>query len=89
MDLFPLFKCLSISNILTTFEAFLAERRIIFLSTQKSILLTAARALLNLLYPLQVCAWETLTDPVARSVHTTFTRSTVVLPSSKSRERGD
>ncbi|KAK4575354.1 hypothetical protein LTR86_001208 [Recurvomyces mirabilis] len=60
-DLYALFRCLSIPNIITLFEYTLAESRIIFLSSHTSMLQLATSALINLLYPLK---WAGVLIPV-------------------------
>ena len=55
MDLYALFRCLSIPNVITLFEYALAESRIILLSSHTSMLQLASGALTSLLYPLKWC----------------------------------
>ena len=54
-DLYALFRCLSIPNIITLFEYVLAESRIILLSSHTAMLQLASGALTSLLYPLKWC----------------------------------
>lgn len=61
IDLYPLFRALSLSNVVTLFEAALLECRIIFISEHTAMLSAAANALINLIYPLQ---WNGLYVPV-------------------------
>ncbi|KAF3936654.1 hypothetical protein ABW19_dt0206736 [Dactylella cylindrospora] len=51
IDLYPLFRSLSLENIVTLFEYCLAEARIILLSSSTTMLTLASSTLLNLLYP--------------------------------------
>lgn len=69
IDIYALFRCLSIPNIITLFESVLAESRIIFLSSHTSMLHLASLAITNLLYPLE---WAGVFIPVlpARLVQT-------------------
>ncbi|QIW98277.1 hypothetical protein AMS68_003795 [Peltaster fructicola] len=60
-DLYALFRCLSIPNILTLFEFALAESRIIFLSSHTAMLSLACSALTSLLYPLK---WAGVLIPI-------------------------
>jgi hypothetical protein len=60
-DLYALFRCLSIPNIVTLFEYALAESRIILLSSHTSMLHLASHALIALLYPLK---WSSVFIPV-------------------------
>lgn len=60
-DLYALFRCLSISNIIILFEYALAESRILLLSSHTSMLHLASRALVDLLFPLQ---WTGVFIPV-------------------------
>jgi hypothetical protein len=53
VDLYALFRCLSIPNIMALLEFTLAESRIIFLSSHTSMLHLATHALTSLLYPLK------------------------------------
>ncbi len=54
-DLYALFRCLSIPNIVTLFEYALAESRIIFLSSHTAMLQLACSALVSLMYPMKWC----------------------------------
>jgi hypothetical protein len=60
-DIYALFRCLSIQNIVTLFEYVLAESRIILLSSHTSMLHLASHALLALIYPLK---WSAVFIPV-------------------------
>lgn len=60
-DLYALFRCLSVPNIITLFEYALAESRIIFLSSHTAMLGLACSALTSLLYPLK---WAGVLIPV-------------------------
>lgn len=53
IDLYALFRCLSLENVVTLFEYAMSESRIILLSSHTSMLHLAAHALLNLMYPLK------------------------------------
>jgi hypothetical protein len=55
IDIYALFRCLSIPNIVTLFEYVLAEARIILLSSHTAMLHLASMALTNLIYPFQWC----------------------------------
>ncbi|KAJ3413960.1 hypothetical protein HDV05_007249 [Chytridiales sp. JEL 0842] len=59
--LYPLFRSLSPTNVLTLFELALAERKIIFLSSHISMLTLAAETLCLILYPL---SWQHILIPV-------------------------
>lgn len=61
VDLYPLFRTLTLSNVITLFEYALAESRIILLSSHTSMLQLASAALMNLLYPLR---WRHVFIPV-------------------------
>lgn len=61
IDLYPLFRTLTIPNIITLFEYALAESRIILLSSYTSMLQLACAALMNLLYPFK---WRHVFIPV-------------------------
>ncbi|KAH7015237.1 AEX-3 domain-containing protein [Ilyonectria destructans] len=61
IDLYALFRCLSLENIVALFEYAMAESRIIFLSSHTSMLHLACHALANLLYPLK---WASIFIPV-------------------------
>ncbi|KAK5997040.1 DENN domain-containing protein [Cladobotryum mycophilum] len=60
-DLYALFRCLSLENIVALFEYAMSESRIIFLSSHTSMLHLACHALANLLYPLK---WASIFIPV-------------------------
>ncbi|KAI0479330.1 dDENN domain-containing protein [Xylariaceae sp. FL0804] len=60
-DLFALFRCLSLENVVTLFEYAMSESRIIFLSSHTAMLHLASHALANLLYPLH---WASIFIPV-------------------------
>ncbi|KAK3647892.1 hypothetical protein LTR56_007866 [Elasticomyces elasticus] len=60
-DLFALFRCLTLPNIMMLFEYALAESRIIFLSSHTAMLQLACSALTSLLYPLK---WSGVLIPV-------------------------
>ncbi|KOS23233.1 DENN domain-containing protein [Escovopsis weberi] len=60
-DLYALFRCLSLENIVTLFEFAMSESRIIFLSSHTSMLHLACHALASLLYPLK---WASIFIPV-------------------------
>lgn len=60
-DLYALFRCLTIPNIITLFEYALAESRIILLSSHTSMLQLATSALVSLIYPLK---WTGVLIPV-------------------------
>ncbi|KAK5087663.1 hypothetical protein LTR70_002980 [Exophiala xenobiotica] len=60
-DLYPLFRCLTIPNIIVLFEYLLAESRIILVSTYTSLLKCASNALLSLLWPFE---WSGVHIPV-------------------------
>ncbi|KAK3070412.1 hypothetical protein LTR53_010509 [Teratosphaeriaceae sp. CCFEE 6253] len=60
-DLYALFRCLTIPNIMTLFEYALAESRIIFLSSHTAMLQLACQALTSLLYPM---TWTGVLIPV-------------------------
>ena len=61
VDLYPLFRCLTLSNIITLFEYVLSESRIILLSSHTSMLHLAVAAITHLLYPLK---WASILIPV-------------------------
>lgn len=69
IDLYPLFRAMSIPNIMILFEYVLAESRIVLLSSHTSMLQLVSRALVDLLWPLQ---WTGVFIPVlpARLVQT-------------------
>ncbi|OAA55950.1 hypothetical protein SPI_08157 [Niveomyces insectorum RCEF 264] len=60
-DLFALFRCLSLENIVTLFEYVMVESRIIFLSSHAAMLHLACHAVANLLYPLK---WASIFVPL-------------------------
>lgn len=60
-DLYALFRCLSIPNIVALFEFTLAESRIVFLSSHTAMLHLACKALASLLYPFK---WASIFIPV-------------------------
>ncbi|KAF9693458.1 hypothetical protein EKO04_008504 [Ascochyta lentis] len=55
IDIYALFRCLSIPNIVTLFEYVLSEARIILLSSHTAMLHLASMAITNLIYPFQWC----------------------------------
>ncbi|KAG5938475.1 hypothetical protein E4U53_008001 [Claviceps sorghi] len=61
IDLYALFRCLSLENVVALFEYAMSESRIIFLSSHTSMLHLACHALVNLLYPLK---WASIFIPV-------------------------
>lgn len=61
VDIYALFRCLSLENIVTLFEFAMSESRIIFLSSHTAMLHLACHALTNLLYPLK---WASVFIPV-------------------------
>lgn len=61
IDLYALFRCLSLDNIVLLFEYAMMESRIIFLSSHTCMLHLACHALVNLLYPLK---WASTFIPV-------------------------
>ncbi|PGG96260.1 hypothetical protein AJ79_09660 [Helicocarpus griseus UAMH5409] len=63
-DLYALFRCLSISNIIILFEYILAESRVILLSSHASMLHLASKALVDLLFPFQ---WTGVFIPILPS----------------------
>lgn len=69
IDIYALFRSLSIPNIVTLFEFVLAESRIILLSSHTAMLHLASLAIVNLLYPFQ---WTGVFIPIlpARLVQT-------------------
>ncbi|EAT87785.2 hypothetical protein SNOG_05394 [Parastagonospora nodorum SN15] len=69
IDIYALFRCLSIPNIVTLFEFVLSESRIILLSSHTAMLHLASMAIVNLLYPFQ---WAGVFIPIlpARLVQT-------------------
>lgn len=60
-DLYALFRCLSIQNIVALFEFALSESRIILLSSHTAMLHLASKALASLLYPMK---WASIFIPV-------------------------
>lgn len=60
-DLYALFRCLSLENIVALFEYAMAESRIIFVSQHTAMLHLACHALVSLLYPLK---WASVFIPV-------------------------
>jgi len=60
-DLYALFRCLTIPNIITLFEYALSESRIVLLSSHTAMLHLACSALTSLLYPLK---WAGVLIPV-------------------------
>ncbi|KAF2101053.1 dDENN domain-containing protein [Rhizodiscina lignyota] len=64
IDLFALFRSLSLPNIVVLFEYVLSESRIILLSSYTSMLHLASAAITNLLYPLK---WQHIFIPVLPS----------------------
>jgi hypothetical protein len=61
IDIYALFRCLSLENIVALFEYAMSESRIIFLSSHTSMLHLACHALANLLYPLK---WASIFIPI-------------------------
>jgi len=61
IDIYALFRCLSLENIMALFEYAMSESRIIFLSSHTGMLHLACHALANLLYPLK---WASIFIPV-------------------------
>jgi len=61
IDIYALFRCLSLENIVLLFEYAMSESRIIFLSSHTGMLHLACHALANLLYPL---TWSSIFIPV-------------------------
>ncbi|KAK4130907.1 DENN-domain-containing protein [Trichocladium antarcticum] len=61
IDIYALFRCLSLENIVLLFEHAMSEARIIFLSSHTAMLHLACHALANLLYPLK---WASIFIPV-------------------------
>ncbi|ELQ35611.1 dDENN domain-containing protein [Pyricularia oryzae Y34] len=60
-DLYALFRCLSLDNIVALFEYAMSESRIIFVSQHTAMLHLACHALVSLLYPLK---WASVFIPV-------------------------
>ncbi|KAF2002656.1 DENN-domain-containing protein [Amniculicola lignicola CBS 123094] len=69
IDIYALFRCLSVQNIITLFEFVLQESRIILLSSHTAMLHLASHAIVNLIYPFK---WAGVFIPVlpARLVQT-------------------
>jgi hypothetical protein len=61
IDIYALFRCLSLDNIVALFEYAMSESRIIFLSSHTGMLHLACHALASLLYPLK---WASIFIPV-------------------------
>ncbi|KAJ4307098.1 hypothetical protein N0V88_000474 [Collariella sp. IMI 366227] len=61
IDIYALFRCLSLENIVMLFEYAMSEARIIFLSSHAAMLHLACHALANLLYPLK---WASIFIPI-------------------------
>lgn len=61
VDLYALFRCMTIPNIITLFEYVLAESRIILLSSHTAMLHLACSAITHLLYPMK---WAGVLIPV-------------------------
>lgn len=61
IDIYALFRCLSLENIVLLFEYAMSEARIIFLSSHTGMLHLACHALANLLYPLK---WASIFIPI-------------------------
>ncbi|CAK7267328.1 hypothetical protein SEPCBS57363_002534 [Sporothrix epigloea] len=61
VDLYALFRCLSLENIVTLFEYVMVESRVIFLSSHTAMLHLACHAIVNLLYPLK---WASIFIPL-------------------------
>lgn len=61
IDIYALFRCLSLENVVTLFEYAMTESRIIFVSSYTAMLHLACHALANLLYPLK---WASVFIPV-------------------------
>lgn len=61
IDIYALFRCLSLENIVALFEYAMSESRIIFISSYTAMLHLACHALVNLLYPLK---WASVFIPV-------------------------
>ncbi|KAF6816852.1 DENN domain-containing protein [Colletotrichum sojae] len=61
MDIYALFRCLSMENIVALFEYAMSESRIIFISSHTGMLHLACHALANLLYPFK---WASIFIPV-------------------------
>ncbi|KAK7746982.1 hypothetical protein SLS53_002170 [Cytospora paraplurivora] len=61
IDIYALFRCLSLENIVALFEYAMSESRIIFISSYTAMLHLACHALVNLLYPLK---WASVFIPI-------------------------
>ncbi|KAK9461822.1 AEX-3 domain-containing protein [Lipomyces oligophaga] len=61
VDLFALFRCLTVETIIELFESLLAERRIVLVSSDLAMLTLSARAILSLIFPLK---WQGVCIPV-------------------------
>ncbi|KAK3315259.1 AEX-3 domain-containing protein [Apodospora peruviana] len=61
IDIYALFRCLSLENIVLLFEYAMSESRIIFLSSHTAMLYLACHALVSLLYPLK---WASIFIPI-------------------------
>ena len=61
LPLTPLFECLSLPNILALFSAVVAERQIIYVSSQYSVLTYCIEAITSLIYPLK---WSHVYIPI-------------------------
>jgi hypothetical protein len=88
VDLYALFRCLSIPNIVTLFEYALSECRIILLSSHTAMLHLASAALVNLLYPMK---WAHIFIPVlpARLIQTLEAPCPYIIGIDKSYENYD
>ena len=60
-DIYSLFRCLSLENVVALFEYAMSESRIIFLSSHTAVLHLACHGLASLLYPLK---WASIFIPV-------------------------
>jgi hypothetical protein len=60
-DIYALFRCLSLENIVTLFEYVLSESRVIFLSSHTAMLHLACHAITSLIYPLK---WASIFIPI-------------------------
>ena len=61
IDIYALFRCLSLENVMALFEFAMSESRIIFLSSHTSMLHLACHALASLLYPFK---WASVFIPI-------------------------
>ncbi|KAK1972137.1 DENN domain-containing protein [Colletotrichum sublineola] len=61
IDIYALFRCLSIENVVALFEYAMSESRIIFMSSHTGMLHLACHALVSLLYPFK---WASIFIPV-------------------------